>query len=316
MKKAWFALATLAGIAVAGIIVDRLPQPSFDKPLFVAIELPSSAEACAEWHARAMRRAKHWRASLEAFEGFSRYQGACHPKDQATGRMMIESAIAKGAGETLFIEYFLALATHGDSDRADREFPIVAEILVTYPGNHRKLMADWERLLPFVLNERAQFRSLDEWEPIVERIDNVLSRPTIAARPERAYLSLLLFKLLKIDELPGNLMMDKVGRMGRVDLPTGWHRDMYLDAAADCGNAEAIRRRAQLYIDGEIAQPQPSAAGIAKSLIWLEEQEGKPSDLLPKVNEMGGFRPFDDDRWRAIESYEYVKARNCGPRAK
>ncbi len=312
MKKAWFALAALAGIAVAGVIVDRLPQPSFDKPLYVAIEPPSSAEACAEWHARAMRRAMHWRASLEAFEGFSRYQGACHPKDQATGRMMIESAIAKGAGETLFIEYFLALATHGDSDRADREFPIVAEILVTYPGNHRKLIADWERMLPFVLQERAQFRNLDQWAPIVERIEYVLSRPTIAARPERAYLDLLLFQLIKVDNIAGNLMMDKVGRLGRVDLPKGWHRDMYLNAAANCGNAEAILRRAQLYIAGELSQP--SAEGIATSLIWLEEQEGKQNDLLAKVTEMGKFRPFDDDRWRAVESYEYVKARNCDTR--
>lgn len=314
MKKAWFALAALAGIAVAGVIADRLPQPSFDKPLYVAIEPPSSAEACAAWQARAMRRAKHWRASLEAFEGFSRYQGACHPKDQATGRAMIESAIAKGAGEALFIEYFLALATHGDSDRADREFPIVAEILVTYPGNHRKLMADWERLLPFVLRERAEFRNLDQWAAIVERVDHVLSRPTIAARAERAYLDLLLLRVREIDEYAGSLLTDKVGRMGRIDLPKGRHRDMYLDAAANCGNAEAIRHRAQLYISGGLFQP--NAEWIAQSLIWLEEQEGKPSDLLAKVTEMGKFRPFDNDRWRAIESYEDVKARNCGTRTK
>jgi hypothetical protein len=314
MIKAWFALAALAGIAVAGVIVDLLPRPSFDAPVYLIVDAPATAEICAQWHARAIRRARHWRASLEAYEGFSRYQGACHPKDQSVGRAMIESAMTKGAGETLFIEYVLALSMHGEGARAVREFPISAAIVMDYFAAHKKVPPDWEPLLPAVVQERARFRSLDKWTPIIERIDHVLSRPTIAAQAERAYLNLLLFQLLKIDEFPGNLMMDKVGRLGRVDLPKGRHRDMYLEAAADCGHAEAIRLRAQLYLSDQLTQPDPVT--IAWSLAWLDDQEGIQSDFLAMVFAKGRFHFSENDQRRAIESYEHVKSRNCGTRTK
>lgn len=281
MNPSWMALAGLAALGVAAVTLDLRPQPSPERPFYVAERTPLPAETCAMWRARAQRRAAAWPGSMAAFEGFSTLQGACHPQDQARGRALIEAAIARGAGPILTAEYVMALKAVGLGDAATRDFPLAFAAIVAHARAGRATLPEWDGLADMMRVELAFMLAPKTWDALSARVDQLLSRAPILRNLESDLLKKWLGDMSDIDKPQAYFIRDRAIRDGRILTLDGLGRDFYLNGAASCGHPGAIRKRAELYLAGALVDPNPWA--IVGSLAWLERETGSRIESLALV---------------------------------
>jgi hypothetical protein len=284
------AVAGLVAVGAAALNYDSRFYDWPDRPIYVAEATPLSAADCRGWQSRAQRRALAFPGSWEAYEGFSRLQGACHPKDIERGRAMIESALAKGAGRFLIVEYVMALRAVGDYGRAAAEFPLAAMVMVRRVNTGTLFApAAWRELAGDVVAEVRLVRERGEWAGLQARLDHLLSRAPILADVERIWANRLLVRMDEIDRAEGRFQRFRfvdAGRDGRPD------SNIPLSMAAGCGHPTAIRLLAQRNINGATG----AFAGRAlEALVWLDAQTGAEGPLVEAVlaRYPGGVRDRD-----------------------
>jgi hypothetical protein len=309
MKRAWIAFAGLAALGAAALNYQSRLYDWPDGPVYVAETAPLSPAECRGWRSRAQRRhMAGFPGSWEAYEGFSRLQGACHPQDQDRGRAMIEGALAKGAGRFLVVEYVMALRVAGDTARAAAEFPLAAEVmsfrLITYVA---RVPRAWRPIVVEAKAEIARLETLRNWSELQSRLDYLLSRPALLPSTE----SWLIFNV--------------TSRMGTIDYPESLYQSYrawragrrlddrgedFLHLAAGCGHIAAARLHARLVLSGEL--PRYEAMSAAETLMWLDSHTGAEGETLAALGALSRAIPRDRDRAIADRN-RWIESR-CQPR--
>jgi hypothetical protein len=240
-----------------------------------AAPLPPSE--CRAWRSRAARRAAAgFPGSWEAFEGFSRLQGACHPQNQDRGRTLIEGAIAKGAGRYLMVEYVMALRAAGDHGRAEQQLPLAVETMRFLIETHVALALTWRWPIVFdAMNEIDYLDRLRDWGMLQRRLDHLLGRPPLLPEDESRQIFRITYRMNRVDLPAAQFQADRAWRAGRTSDRDG---RLHLHVAAACGHPEAIRLQARLVLSGELARTEAWSA--VRHLIWLNSRTGTDMELL------------------------------------
>lgn len=305
------ALAGLVGLGAVALWND-LSRPFWHHgPAYVAASTPLAPWKCRAWERRAEKGAAlGLAASLEAMEGFSRLQGACHPQDQERGRAMIEAAIANGAGAFLMMEYVLALRRVGDKARADGELPIVAEMM--YPSAESRWLPRpriWRPLARDAWDEIVLMEtSSSDWDALQSRLDHILGRTPMMRKTE-AWVIWMLLARMRTGEYPeAAFQQHRAWRAGRYGVG---ERNNSLSVAANCGHPDAIRTFARGALSGE--DPSNDARTAISHVIWLDSRTGAEAALLSEL-----FVRFPsiriDPPATIIERQNKSIAERCGPR--
>jgi hypothetical protein len=287
--RRWRAFLALAFVGAVGLNYEARFYDFPDGPAYVAEAGPLSASECRAWRSRAQRRAAAFPGSLDAFEGFSRLQGTCHPQDLARGRALIEGAIAKGAGRFLIVEYVLALRAAGDTVRANGEFPVAVEAM-------RNRLEIWflrvpSSWRPLVVAAKAELEAetiARDWRILQARVDHILSRPALL--PDEEWLALFrTFQRMSMIDYPESLFQSfRSWRAGRYEAIDG---EGPLRVAAACGHADAIRVLARLSL--EEGRSAGSSGSALRLLIWLHARTGAEDELVLRLRARQPFSQFD-----------------------
>ncbi|MCM0021616.1 MAG: hypothetical protein NBV67_16610 [Tagaea sp.] len=305
MNRAWDALLGLAALGAAAVAYDVRPIDWPDGPIYVTEAAPLTASECRGWQSRAQRRhMAGFPGSREAFEGFSRLQGACHPQDQDRGRALIEASIAKGAGRYLMVEYVMALRAVGDIARASKEFPLAAEVM------RARIALQWTPLswadMVAAANEeyRIEFEARD-WAALQATLDFILARGPLLKQEEFPVIGRITRAMINVDYVEGMFQTYRVQRSGRYR--PGKPFDVVLSVAASCGHTEAIRDFARLVVSRELPDDRKWTASI--NLLWLHARTGAEAALLDDLARMQGW--IERDRERAIRFRESQVREHC-----
>ena len=306
MNRAWIALLGLAALGVVGLDYQTRPYDWPDGPIYVAEAGALSPSECRGWQSRAARRAQAgFPGSWEAFEGFSRLQGACHPQDRTRGREMIEAAIAKGAGRFLAVEYVMALRAAGETARAAAEFPVAVEVmrnrLLIYVA---RVPSSWRPIVVEAKAEIERLETLRDWNALQARLDYLLGRPPLLFDVESMSTKRVLWQMRAVDYPSAMFQSYRAFRAGK--LPDDANLD-YLGLAAGCGHIAAIRLQARLIIDGELSINR--IWGAFASLVWLDSRTGAEGELLAALSAMS--RAIPTDRRREIDDRDRWIATRC-----
>lgn len=302
----------LAGLAAVGLVALNYETRLYDwpdGPVYVAEAAPLSPSECRGWQSRAARRhMAGFPGSWEAYEGFSRLQGACHPQDQDRGRALIEASIAKGAGRYLMVEYVMALRVAGDTVRANAEFPLAAEVMRARIEIHiARVPSSWRPIVVEAKAEIARIETLRDWAALQARVDHILSRPAMLPQAESNLLWRTLNRMDAVDFPEASFQRDRAWRTGRLRSTLG---EAHLRGAAGCGHPEAIRLYARLVLDED--RNQGEAGSVMRYLAWLDSKTGAEAALLA---EFAARYPWGRvDREREFPARERWIADRCQPR--
>ncbi|MCM0021920.1 MAG: hypothetical protein NBV67_18185 [Tagaea sp.] len=309
MNRAWDALLGLAALGAAAVAYDARPIDWPDGPVYVTESAPLSASACRGWQSRAQRRAAAgFAGSWEAFEGFSRLQGACHPQDQDRGRALIEAAIAKGAGRYLMVEYVMALRAVGDSGRAEQQLPLAAETMRFLLETQIALLLTWR--LPIVFDAMNEIETLDrsrDWDILQRRLDHLLGRPPLLPEEESKQIFRITGRMGTIDYPAALFQEDRAWRTGKYRVSNG---ERFVSLAASCGHPESIREYAQRMLNGELQSSRQWS--VVAYVMWLNSRTGAEGELLDTLLARFDFVPRDSTE--QVERLNRRVATQCQPR--
>jgi hypothetical protein len=306
MKGAWIALAGLAAIGLLGLNYEIRVYDWPDRPAYVAPGARLSPSECRAWRSRAQRRAIAFPASFDAYKGFSILQGACHEKDVARGRSIVEAAIAKGAGRYLIVEYAMALNVAGDFASADAEFPLAAEVIRRQMASHVDWIPSFWR--PILARARAEFERIalaDDVPFLRARIDRILSRPALSRGDEGSLLRQLIRRIRALDYAESQFQEARAEEAGRSSAVGA--DGISLRLAAGCGHPEAIRIMAKRIISGEF--PAHQSWTVGQWLLWLDSRTGVESEIIAELARLS--IPIEHDRQRVIDAMDAHRRDHC-----
>ncbi|MFM7347206.1 MAG: hypothetical protein ACKO1J_17775 [Tagaea sp.] len=223
--------------------------------------------------------------------------GYCGQRDIAGAHALFREAIARGAGDYVFVAYYSASDEAGEEE-ARKELLIPAAAVVAADESYSPGAKRLGRIPPpqgaeFTALSQRMMEAVRGSDPALTlEIVRLLGTREFATRSaERDVLLRSVLTLRRVLPFEGPYWDAHLQRTGRIRTTGPDIIFLSYTQSARCAHTAAIRERAQFWLDGHVEVTEASRAHIVATVARLHERTGEDQALLDAVVAKSGLPP-------------------------